>query len=97
MLEGLATRRRTVPCLAHDHDWYDDDDGNNTENPKWQAPNPGFQAPSSNDNDSTKMAAGAVSTVAIGYAIYAGVKWIVAAFAAPATGGGSFVVAGVTP
>ena len=85
------------PLVPHDHEWYDDDDGNNTEDPKWQPPNPGFQAPGSDNDNSTKMVAGAVGTIAIGYVIYAGAKWIIAALAAPATGGGSLIVAGVTP
>ena len=85
------------PLVPHDHEWYDDDDGNNTEDPKWQPPNPGFQAPGSDNDNSTKMVAGAVGTIAMGYVIYAGAKWIIAALAAPATGGGSLIVAGVTP
>ncbi len=85
------------PLVPHDHEWYDDDDGNNTEDPEWQPPNPGFQAPGSDNDNSTKIVAGVAGTVAVGYVIYVGVKWIIAALAAPATGGGSLIVAGATP
>ena len=88
---------KTHPVVPHDHEWYDDDDGNNTEDPKWQHPNPGFKAPKSKDDNSAKIVAGAISTAAIGYVIYTGAKWFIAAIAAPATGGGSLIVAGVTP
>ena len=85
------------PVVPHDHDWYEDDDGNNKQDPKWQYPNPGFKAPDSNDDKTTKMAAGTVGTLVVGYGIYLGLKWAVAALAAPVTGGGSLIVAGVTP
>ena len=85
------------PYVPHDHEWYDDDEGNNTQDPKGQPPNPGFQAPGSNNDNSTKVVAGVVGTVAIGYVVYVGAKWFIAAIAAPVTGGGSLVVAGVTP
>ena len=85
------------PLVPHDHDWYDDDNGNNTENPKWQPPNPGFKAPGSDNGNSQKMVAKTLGTIAIGYAVYTGVKWFIAALTAPATGGGSLIVAGVTP
>ena len=88
---------KTHPVVPHDHEWYDDDDGNNTENPKWQPPNSGFQAPGSDNDKSTKIVAGVAGTVAVGYVIYVGAKWIIAALAAPATGGGSLIIAGVTP
>ena len=85
------------PVVPHDHEWYDDDDGNNTEDSNWQPPNSGFQAPNSGNDNSTKMVTGTVGTVAIGYVIYVGAKWIIAALTAPATGGGSLIVAGATP
>lgn len=85
------------PLVPHDHEWYDDDDGNNTENSKWEPPNPGFQAPDSNKDDSTKAVIGTVGTVVVGYGIYATIKWAVALFSAPVTGGGSLIIAGVTP
>ena len=85
------------PLVPHDHEWYDDDDGNNTEDPKWQPTNPGFKAPDSNKNDSAKKAIGAVGGVVLGYVVYVGVKWVVATLAAPTTFGGSLIIAGVTP
>jgi len=85
------------PCVPHDHEWKEDENGNKREDPEWQPPNPGFPAPDSNNNKTTKTIVGAVGTVAVGYAAYAGIKWVAAFFAAPFTGGGSLIIAGVTP
>lgn len=62
------------PVVPHDHEWHDDDDGNNTPNSKWQPPNPGFKAPGSDDN-STKMISGAVGFLVITYVSYVSERW----------------------
>ena len=62
-----------------------------------------FKAPEHNepkdqtDKDVTNMAVDIASIAAAGYLAYLGVKWIVAIVSAPATGGGSLIVEGVTP
>ena len=63
-------------------------------------PNPGFKPPENkNDenNDAVKMTAEIIGVAAVGYLIYVGVKWIIAGVTAPVTGGGSLIIAGVTP
>ena len=84
------------PVVPHDHEWHDDDDGNNIEDKEWKTPDPGFRAPGSDDN-STKEVTKTVSTIAVAYAAYVVIKWAVAALATPVTGGGSLVIAGVAP
>ena len=88
------------PLVPHDHEWKDDGNGNNHEDPNGLPPNPGFQAPNSKksiDDNVTKTVAATVGTAAVVYIAYLGVKWVIAAVAAPATCGGSLIVAGVTP
>ena len=80
------------PNVPHDHDWGLDTNGN------W-APGPGYKTP----QEATAHAqiatglVGAGAAAAAGYAIYLGVKWTIAAILAAPTGGGSLVIAGVTP
>ena len=88
--------------VPHDHDWYDDDDGNNKPG-KGHSPDSGFQAPSLDENsDCKKMSVKGtaqilITTIGTGYVIYAGIKWLVAIAGAPVTGGGSLAIAGVMP
>lgn len=67
---------------VHDHIWGRDEDG------KWS---PGPPLPPSDDYDFIAITAGFI------YGGYLIVKWGFAIFSAPATGGGSLAVAGVTP
>lgn len=87
------------PVVPHDHEWYDDDDGNNTENKHWERPNPGFKAPDSNNKRSDKMnfASLGMSVVIAGFVVYETTKWVIAIFTAPVTCGGSLIVAGGMP
>ena len=83
----------------HDHEWKDDDDGNNKPGPP-QPPNPNYTAPSNDTNRSNKsnQMIGEITTVAVISAMaYWGIKWIIAAALAPVTTGGSLVVAGLMP
>ena len=86
----------------HDHQWYRDENGNWKPGPSLP-PNPQFKSPTETNNGRTnglsKMErAGAVAGgIAVGYIIYAGIKWTIAVIATPATGGGSLAVAGAMP
>ncbi len=86
------------PIVPHDHEWFDDKDGNHKPGPG-QKPNPAFQAPNEEKNNTNKfaIATGAIGGAAIGYGVYVIAKWAVAIFAAPATGGTSIAIAGATP
>ncbi len=88
------------PDVPHDHKWDDDDKGNNTPGPP-MPPNSGFHAPTNGDaeknNDTAQKMLNATACVGTAYVVYLGVKWIIAVCAAPATGGGSLIVAGATP
>ena len=80
------------PNVPHDHDWGLNEDGN------W-APGPGYPTPQEATAHAQIAAglAGAGAATLVGYGIYLGVKWALAAILAAPTGGGSLVVAGVTP
>ena len=86
------------PLIPHDHRWYDDDDGNNKPDSTILPPDEGYKSPTTKkNNDFLKKAVNATATVATGYIIYTGIKWVIALVAAPPTGGASLAVAGVTP
>ena len=82
------------PIVPHDHEWYDDDDGNHKPKTPGTTPNEAFKAPE--QSNTTKIVANVIGAAA-GYGVYLGVKWLVAACAAPCTGGFSLALAGVTP
>ena len=80
------------PYVPHDHDW-----GLN-ENGDW-APGLGYPTPqeaTAHAEIAAGLAGAGAATLAI-YGTYLVAKWAVAAILAPATAGGSLVVAGVTP
>ena len=86
----------------HDHEWKVKEDGNREPGDPLP-PNPNFKSPTEtnvnreNGLSSVEKAGIAVGGIAIGYFIYEGVKWTIAAIATPATGGASLVVALATP
>ena len=82
----------------HDHQWHKDDNDHNKPGPPLP-PNTSFKSPNSKKgNDNSMKTVGSIGCIAIiGYGVYVGVKWAIAIAAAPATAGGSLIVAGVTP
>lgn len=83
----------------HDHEWKDDDNGNNKPGPPLP-PNPNYTAPggSKSGDISHKETIGNAATLTLVCVVaYVGIKWILATIAAPVTGGGSLVVASITP
>ena len=81
--------------MPHDHEWYDDDDGNHKPKKPGTTPNEAFKAP--DQNNTTKIVSNVIGTAVAGYGVYLGVKWFVATCAVPYTGGFSLALAGVTP
>ena len=78
--------------MPHDHDWGINEKGD------W-APGPGYPTPQE-ATAHAQVAVGLVSAGAaavIGYGVYLGIKWSIAALLAPVTAGASLVVAGATP
>ena len=74
------------PNVPHEHDWYVEDKGNYTLGKGHKPGISGFETVSAT--------VGIAASVYLGYTL---IKWISASIAAPFTGGGSLIVAGVTP
>ena len=91
---GNSKEHTLVP---HDHEWHDDDNGNNTQSKISKPPNPNFQAPNTNKNNTSKLASEIAGAAVVGFVLYECAKWAIASFTAPLTGGGSLIAAGVTP
>ena len=83
----------------HDHDGTKDDKGNNTIIKGPKPVDEKFRGPdhSISEEDVYRAVGYTAGTIAVGYIVYQAVKWSIATLLAPATGGGSYVLAGMTP
>ncbi len=93
---------KTHPDVPHDHEWYIDDKGNNTQRKESKKPNADFKAPKKEKNNKqnknySNEIVDAIGVATIGYICYIGLKAAVATIFAVPSGGTSYIVAGVLP